>query len=446
MKGSVKRYCSCKGSDGKQLGGKCPQLSADSKHGHWELRDRLPTTAGIKPFRRRSMATKTAANKFRGDVYAILDLAQGDQRAREKLGDLVFAATNRGGQLPAIVDVRRRLGLGLALDRSQTVGEWLDFWLANKRKAGRRDSTLDSYEGHVRNFLRPHLGDISLDRLQPEHIHDLLDLIEERNVEIELARTEGRRPNLPGDERRRKAVTGATTQRRIFATLRNSLNAAWKMRRIDVNPCAFVEMPDETRVVARVWSPEQVGQFLEHVEDDMLYIPFRLVLLHGLRRGEVTGLRWSDMDLDEMSVEVTRPLVKVGGRTVESKPKTTSGERIVDFDKETADLLKRHRTQQKRDRLAASTAWIDDDLVFCRADGSAINPDLVSRRFKQLITDAGLPMITLHMGRHTAATLALEAGVDVKIVSARLGHSKASFTQNTYQHVRRTVQRGAVDA
>jgi integrase len=446
VKGSIKRYCSCKGADGKQIGASCPQLTSDSKHGHWELRDRLATTDGIRPFRRRGMPTKTAAGNFRKDVYAILDLAQGDQRAREKLGDLIFAATNRGGQLPAISDVRRRLGLGLALDRSQTVGEWLDLWLANKKKAKKRDSTLDSYEGHVRNFLRPALGDISLDRLQPEHIHDMLDLIEERNTEIELAHKEGRRPNLPGDLRKRKTLTGGATQQRIFATLRNALNSAWRMRRIDANPCHFVEMPEVKRVPARVWSPEQVGQFLDHTADDPLYLMFRLVLLHGLRRGEVTGLRWVDTDLDAMSLEVTRPLVKVGGRTLESTPKTEAGGRFVDFDAETGMDLRRHRTQQKRQRMAASTAWLENDLVFCREDGSPINPDLVSRHFKQLLTDADLPLITLHMGRHTAATLALEAGVDIKIVSARLGHSKTSFTQDTYQHVRRAVHRGAVDA
>jgi integrase len=392
------------------------------------------------------MSTKTAAVSFRKDVYAILDLSPGDQRGREKLGDLIFAATNRGGLLPPIADVRRRLGLGLALDRSQTVGEWLDLWLANKKKAKKRDSTLDSYEGHVRNFLRPALGDIPLDRLQPEHIHDMLDLIEERNVEIELARKEGRRPNLPGDVRKRKTVTGGATQQRIFATLRNALNAAWRMRRIDTNPCHFVEMPEVKRVPARVWSPEQVVAFLEHTAADPLYLMFRLVLLHGLRRGEVTGLRWADMQLNDMVLEVTRPLVKVGGRTVESTPKTEAGGRFVDFDEDTAELLKRHRSKQARARLQWASAWEDNDLVFPREDGSPTNPDLVSRRFKQLLTEAGLPEITLHMGRHTAATLALEAGVDIKIVSARLGHSKTSFTQDTYQHVRRAVHRGAVDA
>lgn len=446
MKGSIKRYCSCKGADGKQLAAKCPQLTSDSKHGQWELRDRLPTTGGIKPFRRRGMPTKKAAGEFRKAVYDILDLAHGDQRAREKLGDLVFASTNRGGQLPLLADVKRRLGLGLALDRSQTVGEWLDLFIANKKRAERRDSTMDSYESHVRNYLKPFLGDIPLDRLAAEHVHDMFDAIAERNLEIELARQENRRPNLPDDKRKRKTVCGGTTQIRIYATLRNALNAAWRQRRVDVNVAMFVEMPEEKKVPARVWSPEQVVEFLDFTTDDDLYLMWRLVLLHGLRRGEVTGLRWSDLDLDEMSVEVTRPLIKVGGRTVESTPKTQSGGRFVDFDPETAAGLRRHRTQQKRDRLAASSAWLENDLVFCRADGSPINPDLVSRRFKELISEAGLPEITLHMGRHTAATLALEAKVDVKVVSARLGHSKSSFTQDTYQHVRRVVQKGAVDA
>jgi integrase len=445
VNGSIKRYCTCKGENGKQLGARCPQLAADSKHGQWELRDRLPSTAGTRPFRRRGMPTKTAAGNFRKSVYEILDLSQGERQSREKLGDLIFSATVRGGQLPEVAAVKRRLGVGLALDRSQTTGEWLDMWVKGKWKA-KRESAASGWQSHIDCYLKPILGDVPLDRLAPEHINDMFDLIEERNVEIELAKKEGRRPNLPGDIRRRKQVIGGTTQRRIFETLRNALNAAWRARRIDTNPCHFVELPPERRQPARVWSPDQVGEFLDFTEDDRLHLLWRLVLLHGLRRGEATGLRWQDTHLEDGQLRITQTLLAVRGKTVVGLPKTQSGERPVSLDPETAAMLKKHRTQQKRERLQWGEAYEDHDLVFPHEDGTPTLPNYVTRRFRQLVDQSGLPVITLHMGRHTAATLALEAKVDIKIVSERLGHSNTSITQNLYQHVRKAVHDGAAEA
>lgn len=445
MRGSVKRYCACQDEAGRVVGAKCPQLVTDSKHGLWEYRDRLPSSTGVREFRRRGMPTKTAANAFRKAIYEILDLARGDRQSLEKLGDLVFASTHRGGQLPDVADVRRRLGLGVALDRSQTVAEWLDFWVANKRRS-KRPSTSDSYEDHVRVYLVPILGDVALDRLGDAQISDMFDLIEERNIEIRAARAEGRKPVLDDkDIRRRKQAISATTQRRIFATLRNALNAAFRARRIDINPCEFVELAPEERYDALTWSPEQVHTFLESSADDRLHLLYRLVLLAGLRRGEVTGLRWSDVDVDERELVVTRPLLAVRGKTIEGAPKSRSGERAVSFDVETAAMLRKHRTQQKRERLAWGEAYQDNDLVFSREDGSAVRPDQVSRHFQELIARTDLPRIKLHEGRHTAATLLLEAKVDIKIVSAHMGHSTTTITQNLYQHVRRAVARDAVD-
>ncbi|HEY0696312.1 MAG TPA: tyrosine-type recombinase/integrase [Micromonospora sp.] len=446
-KGSIKRYCSCIDlATGKQYGTRCPALASDSKHGAWEYRDRFAVSGQDEPknFRRRGLKTKRAANEFRDQVYEILALAKGDRTALAKLGDLVFASTGRGGQLPELADVRRRLGLGVALDRSQTLGEWLTTWIAGKRKL--RDSTADSYLGHIDHFLIPLLGHIPLDRLTELHIHDMFDLIEEWNAEVAAAKAEGRKPVCAGDVRERSRHVGTSTQRRIFATLRNALNAAWKTRRVDTNVCHFVELPPETREPARVWSPEQVAEFLHLTADDRLHLLWRLVLLRGLRRGEVIGLRWADVDLAHRELRVVRPILQIAGKVVTSQPKTKAGERVVSLDKETVTLLKAHRREQVKERLAWADAYEDNDLVFAKEDGSLVRPDYVSRRFRTLAERFGLPVITLHMGRHTAATLALEAGIDVKVVSEQMGHATTTITRDLYQHVRRAVQDGAAEA
>ncbi len=275
MKGSIKRYCTCTDpGSGKQIGPSCPILPADPKHGAWEYRDRLPSSTKVRPFHRRGFATKKAAAELRSAAYALLALAKGDAQSLARVGDLVFNATRQGGQLPAVADVRRRLGLGRELDRSQTVGEFLPEWLAGKRKL--RESTARLYRGHVDHYLVPLLGHLPLDRLSAEHISDMFDLIGEWNDEIRLAHEEGRRPVLDLDVRKRSGVVDVATQRRIFATLRAALNAAWKTRRIDANPCHFVEMPAEHREPRLVWSPEQVGHFLEFTADDRLGLLYRL--------------------------------------------------------------------------------------------------------------------------------------------------------------------------
>lgn len=444
MKGSVKRYCTClDATTGKQYGAKCPALT-ESKHGEWNYRERLTSSTGVREMRRRGFGTRTAANKFRDDVHALIRLASGDPGAATRIVDLIFDRTKRGGQLPDAEDVKRRLGLRGPLDRSMTLGEWLDQWLAAKRKL--RDSTNDSYAGHIRIYLSPMLGHLPLDRLTESHVLEMFDRIEEWNTEIELAREERRAPACEGDLRRRSMPVGIATQHRIFATLRGALNAARKSRRVDVNICEFVELESETRLPARVWSPEQVGHFLEFTEQDRWHLLWRLVLLRGLRRGEVIGLRREDRVEDGKLLLIRSTILQIAGRVVPGVPKTRAGEREVTLDAESSRLWDVALERQDGERHALGDAYSDLDLVFCWEDGTPLRPDYVTRRFKHLSVAAGLPVITLHMGRHTAATLGLEAGLDVKIVSDQLGHANTSFTRNTYQHVRRAVHEGAAEA
>jgi integrase len=454
VNGSISRRCHCKDAAGRELGPGCPKLG--SKHGKWEYRDRLPTTAGRRSFRRGGFQRQSDAEEFQGQVYRLLELARDDTATLSRLGDLIFNRTRRGGQLPEVDEVRRRLGIrGSDLDRSLTVAEWLEQWLSGKRKL--RESVRRSYRQHLDHYLIPLLGHLPLDRLTPEHIADMFDLIDEWNSEIQQAREQGRSPALALDSRQRSKLVGVATQRRIFATLRNSLNGACGRRMkggdrvagprlIDWNPCDAVEMPDESRDPARTWTPEQVGTFLSSCEGDPLHLLFRLVLLHGPRRGEAVGARWTGHDHAAKTLRVLRPLLQLGGRVVESTPKTKAGERTLYLDTVTNDGIKTLRVRQAGHRLQLGAAYENGDLIFCRPDGSPYPPDYVSRRFRELASAAGLPVIKLHEGRHTAATLRLEAGVDVRVVSEQLGHSTTTITQNLYQHVRRAVLDQATDA
>ncbi|GAA3070617.1 site-specific integrase [Streptosporangium carneum] len=163
------------------------------------------------------------------------------------------------------------------------------------------------------------------------------------------------------------------------------------------------------------------------------------MLLRGLRRGEACGLRWSDIALTTGHATIFQTVLQYGGRIVIDTPKSRAGKRVVSLDAETVRLLKAHKKAQLRARLAAGDGYEDNDLVFPRRNGQVPSPDWVSEQFRVIRKAAGLPAIRLHEARHTAATLGLEAGLDVKVVSVQLGHSTTTITRDLYQHVRQAV-------
>jgi integrase len=326
VKGTTYKRCGCRDPQtGKLLNQNCPDLPK-RRHGTWMFDTRIDTTATAgRRLKRGGYATETAASDALDEVRALVKLGQDDAGMRRRIGDLIFERSKRGGQLPDTAEVRRRLGAGLDLaSPAMTLAEWMTEWLAGKR--GIKQSVRRLYKLYTDTWIVPVLGDIPLNRLRAEHVTGLLDLIEERNAEIIEARAEKRRPHLPGDVRQRPRVVGAAGQHRIFAMLRNALNAAIARRGlIDFNPCTGVELPPEDRDFARVWSGEQVGVFLDASSGDRLAVLFRLVLLRGLRRGEACGLRWEDIDLAERTMTVRQTVLQLGGRVVFDSPKTRAG-------------------------------------------------------------------------------------------------------------------------
>ncbi|WP_055480879.1 tyrosine-type recombinase/integrase [Sphaerimonospora mesophila] len=438
MKASYSKRCGCTDPEtGKPVGSRCPRLSS-RRHGTHGFTTRLDTTGQrARQLKRFGFLTQKAAKDAFDHVCDLVKLARDDEAMRRRIGDLIFEC-KRGEPFPDVEEVRRKLKLGVDLAASiGTVAELLEDWYASKR--AKKESTRRGWRQHLDHYLIPQLGDIPLDRLRAAHIDGLFDTIEEWNAEIRAAAEEKRAPHLPGDVRERHKVTGIATQHRIFATLRNAYNWAVKRRMVEFNPCLGVELPPEERDPARVWSPEQVGTFLDATEDDPLGLLYRIVLLRGLRRGEACGLRWDDLDLAAGHAKVAQTVLQLGGRIVIDTPKSKAGNRVVSLDAETVALLKAHHNAQRRERFAAGDTYQDHGLMFPRSDGRPLPPDRVTERFKQLAKGAGLPVIKLHEARHTAASLGLEAGLDVKVVSVQLGHSTTTITRDLYQHVRQAV-------
>ena len=162
-----------------------------------------------------------------------------------------------------------------------------------------------------------------------------------------------------------------------------------------------------------------------------------------MRRGELLGIQWSDVDLGRARIAVRRSLVTVGHEVVVSEPKTAKGRRSVALDPATVASLKVWRLHQAAERLAWGPAWIDSGLVFTREDGRPLHPREVTRAFSRHVLAAGVPIIRLHDLRHTHATLALAAGVHPKVVQERHGHANIAITLDTYSHAIPAMQESA---
>ncbi len=409
-----------------------------SSHGSAGFACRLPTSAGVRPFKRYGFESKAKAREAAEHIARLLEAAGADDTTRCKVGDMI-TAVKRGAPLPALEDVRRRLGLGLDPGHpGVTVAEWLDTWLAGKRRT-KRPSAVRSYETHCRVWLKPHLGHLPLERLNTAHIEGLFTTIERFNSELERQRGAGKALiGIEGDVRSQPRICGPSTQRRIFATLRAALNAAVRARKttgLDWNPCMGVEdLAPEAPAEAKRWTATEAAQFIAAVADDPMGLLFRIAVLRGARRGELAGLRWADVDLDAGVLTVVSTVLQLGGKLViGGKPKTKAGERLIFLDAETAELLRQWRKAWLAMRLRAG-AWDDSKLIFCQPDGRPWNPDHVSRRFKRLAAQAGVPIIKLHEARHSAISLMRDAGVEQAIRMREAGHSDTEVADR-YTHV-----------
>ncbi|KIE28137.1 integrase [Streptomyces sp. MUSC 125] len=478
--GTVARRCSCRNPEtGKNYGKSCPKLT-NRRHGTWSIRHELT----IRPdgtrreFRRSGFESSTEATKELSKVRALLAIPDADDPAGHlAVSDMLETCAKNKEPLPDYDETRRRLAAGQALNPKMTLAEWLDLWLGGKKRL--RVSGYKRYDVDVRVHLKPHLGEIRLDKLNVPHLDRMFDAINEANIEIQEQNAQRRAAldelnaipwkGVENRARRKwlkaaidqmppfRRVTSVNTQHHIKATLRAALNTAIAQRIIpNYNPAEHVELEPGTKPkalvwtderVARwratgdkpspvmVWTPEQTGTFLDHVFGDRLEGMWRMIAFRGLRRGEGCGPRWVDYSKKNRSLEIATQLVQDGWQVLEGLPKTNSGIRSVALDDETVELIERRRIAQEEERRKWGDAWKDTGRIFTEEDGSLLHPGRISDLFDRLIAEADLPPIRLHDLRHGAATLMLAAGVDIKVVSETLGHSDSRITRDIYQSV-----------
>ncbi|XVQ07260.1 site-specific integrase [Spirillospora sp. CA-255316] len=184
-----------------------------------------------------------------------------------------------------------------------------------------------------------------------------------------------------------------------------------------------------------VWTAAQTAQFLDATSSHRLYAAFHLIALRGLRRGDAVGLRWCDVDLEEGTAVICRQLQPRDGRLTVCPPKTAHSTRTIALDRTTVAALRAHRSKQQAEGDAYGDRYRDSGYVFTNRNGDPMSPGWLTHIFQRLIAEHGMPPIRLHDLRHGAATLALAAGVELKVVQEMLGHSSIVLTADTYTSV-----------
>ncbi|MFI7018693.1 tyrosine-type recombinase/integrase [Streptomyces sp. NPDC050164] len=297
--------------------------------------------------------------------------------------------------------------------KSAKLSDWLPYWLDNVIKPRRKLSTFDKYEAHVRLYLVPLLGAKRLESLGVADVRRFLVRLEKE--------------------------TTAATAKESHRVLRSALSSACREELIARNVAKLVEPP---RTDKPELHPETLD-FLAASRKDPLYAAFVLAIAMGLRRGEIVGLRWSDLDLDNRVLYVRHQVQRRRGVLYDDDPKSRR-RRAVPLPALCIAPLRWHRLRQADARAKAGERWQESDYVFATRTGRPVEPRNLYRSFTRVAVSAGLRVIRLHDARHGTATLLTAAGVAPRVVMEILGHSQISITMDVYTHVVQDTQREAM--
>jgi integrase len=316
----------------------------------------------------------------------------------------------------ALAQMHRDLQTGDYVEPNRLkTGEFLGKWLEDMRSRV-APKTWERYALAIRGHINPYLGQRLLKKLEP------LDLTALYSHLLEKGRFKG-------------GALSARSVRHTHVILRGALRQAVKWRLLTRDPSDAVAPPRPKRPEMRALDDAEMATLLEHAKATRLYLPILLAMSTGLRRSEIFGLRWRDVDFEKGQLAVRQTLQEVRKTLYFREPKSAKSRRTIAVSALVLEALKRHRATQAADRLALGAGYRDLDLVLARWDGSPWKPESISTLFRGLVRRAGLGRVRFHDLRHSHATQLLRLGVPAKVVSERLGHATIGITLDTYTHV-----------
>jgi integrase len=301
-----------------------------------------------------------------------------------------------------------------------TVERFFELWL-NGKELSRRPGTVENYRKITNSYILPKLGQMRLQDLTPTSITQLYLLLKE----------EGK---------------GARSVQAVHVILHCALKQAVREGLLSRNPVDAVDRPRVEQTENQILTEEQARQLLTAASASLYETVFYLALVSGMRKGELLGLKWSDLDLTKGTLHVQRQLqcIKPDGYVL-VPPKTKAGKRPIKLGQGMLAQLEKHRMNQELLKSAAGEKWQENNLIFTSSIGTFMDQSRVSKEFKRLLAKANLPDLRFHDLRHTSLSLLLENGTPVNTVQQRAGHSKASVTVDIYGHAMAGSQNQAAD-
>lgn len=324
---------------------------------------------------------------------------------------------------------------GFIVPKKTSTGEYLLSWLTDYVKPIRKITTFNRYNELVRKYLIPYLGGITLMELKPFHIEKMLISIKNEST-----------------------ISGSTLQQ-IYTVLSTALNKAIKSKILNDNPCKYVERPKRNKFIANTLTIEEINKIFETLTSSKEYYDYifhlgtYLTLELGLRRGELGGLEWENINFKEQTVTIKNNLIYTNGHVALITPKTLESERTLYLSDEAIELLKKHHKIQSENKLKYGTFYevnmFNDNkfnFIMTWENGKYVHPNYYTSKLKKVLRKAGISKnIRFHDLRHTNATLLIEQGVNFKVVQTRLGHTDISTTLNIYSHVDKEMQKDATE-
>jgi integrase len=361
----------------------------------------------------------------KADGYSIAKRDDGRWEARITIGynengnprRKSFYGETRASVLDQVQTYKHKVDSGaiVANGKETLLGVWLEEWLSTYIKPHREPKTYKFYEAYVRIHIKPALGKLQLRKLSPQAIQKLMNEKSEEGLSANFVRG-------------------------LRATLRSALSQAWKIGLIEHNPAARVNCPKIEHKDPQFLAPGAVRQFLDAAQSSAMASLFQFALVTGLRVGEISGLRWSDIDFSKRTVAINYQLQRIDGKLTLKSLKSKSSRRVLPLGTSAIKALQDAKSEQ------LLKGWTNEGgFVFLNTSGRPLDPKNVDDHLKEAFEKAGLPRMSFHKLRHTAATLMVAAGVELHQVMLQLGHSQISLTANLYAHGVTESQRRASD-
>ena len=312
----------------------------------------------------------------------------------------------------------RELDTGILIDTKKIkFGEYLDYWLKEYCYNNLSINTIEGYEQYIEKHIKPSLGNIELEKLKPLQLQSFYS------------------DKLNNGKINGKGGLSKQTVRTIHRIIHKALAQAVKWQLIIRNVADCVEPPKPKKYEAKFLNDEQTNLLIEKVKTSDIYIPVIIAIYTGMRRGEVLGLTWQNVNFEKKYIKVVQELSSTKQGLKILPPKTTKSIRNIAISDTLIKILKNHKTKQMENKLLLGKEYFYTDMVCTYPNGKLFYPKRFSAKFHELLEKNNLPIIRFHDLRHSHASLLVKLGVQAKVISERLGHSNIGITMDLYSHL-----------